>query len=480
MLVVSLGLGIFSDALLRVTPWGLNLFVVTLGVLLASRLLAGWGAVELRGEGRWLVAPMAFFGFGLVWRDSPTLDVANWLGLLVSASLAALTARAGQLRLAGVTQYVLGVAYVAQFALGGLLPAVRWDVRPRELGRGWWLRPSLAAGRGVLLAIPPLVVFGSLFTAADTNFERLVDETFGSLDLRDGLLHVGLTLAYAWLLGGTLREMLLAPLRPREWLNGPRGGPRAGAIEVVVVLMLLNLLFATFVVLQLPYLFGGMSEVARLGYSEYARRGFFELVWVTGLAVPVLLLTHWLVRDASPRGERLVRLLALVLVGLLYVVMASAAERLWLYVDSFGLTELRVQAAALMVWLAIVLAWFVATVVRQRRHHFGFGALVSALVVLAALDVINPDALIVRTNAHRQHLVESNAPFDERPLASFSPDATPAIVEALPLLTAEAREQVEARLHQRAPRLASTVQDWRSFNLSRAQAVQALAQDGNG
>jgi hypothetical protein len=165
-----------------------------------------------------------------------------------------------------------------------------------------------------------------------------------------------------------------------------------------------------------------------------------------------------------------VRLLALGLVGLLYVVMASAMQRMWLYVQSSGLTELRVQASAFMLWLAVVLAWFVATVLRQRRPHFGFGALASGFVMLAALDVLNPDALIVRTNAQYAHL-EADPAFDERPFASLSPDATPAIVATLPLLNTDTRQRLQARLDQK---LSSTSRDWRAFNLSRAQAVQAF------
>jgi hypothetical protein len=51
-------------------------------------------------------------------------------------------------------------------------------------------------------------------------------------------------------LGGVLRELLLAPLHPRKWLAGP-SRPRAGGLEVAVALTLVDLLFATFVVLQL-------------------------------------------------------------------------------------------------------------------------------------------------------------------------------------------------------------------------------------
>ena len=40
------------------------------------------------------------------------------------------------------------------------------------------------------------------------------------------------------------------------------------------------------------------DQVVAMGYSEYARRGCFELVWVAGLTLPLLLWAHWLIREA--------------------------------------------------------------------------------------------------------------------------------------------------------------------------------------
>jgi hypothetical protein len=132
-----------------------------------------------------------------------------------------------------------------------------------------------------------------------------------------------------------------------------------------------------------------------------------------------------------------------------------------------------VQASAFMAWLAVVLGWFALTVlVRGQRQRFAFGALVSAMVVIAGLDVLTPDALIVSTNARFGHL-EAEAPFDARPLASFSADAAPAIVQALPMLPEDARGAVAERLRRQFGQDVPAG-DWRSFNLSRARAREAV------
>ena len=122
-----------------------------------------------------------------------------------------------------------------------------------------------------------------------------------------------------------------------------------GIVEVGTVLGLLGLLFLAFVAVQVRYLFGGAERVvstAGMTYAEYARRGFFELVTVTAIALPTLLLAHWLLRADDRRGERTFGILAGTLVALLFVVMASALQRMYLYVDEYGLTQLRFYVTA--------------------------------------------------------------------------------------------------------------------------------------
>src|SRR5436190_20286277 len=174
LLSIALAFGVIADALLRATPWGLNVLLTLLCALGAAVALTRWSGIELSGEGRWLAAPIVVFGVGLVWRDSPTLTIANAAALLLSITLAALTARSGQLRLAGVSQYLVGALYMFLFALAGLLPTLTREVSWRGAARARWTGGAVAATRGLALAIPPVIVFGFLLAAADANYERLL------------------------------------------------------------------------------------------------------------------------------------------------------------------------------------------------------------------------------------------------------------------------------------------------------------------
>src|SRR5262249_40205161 len=150
-------------------------------------------------------------------------------------------------------------------------------------------------------------------------------------------------------------------------LDLPRPRYRLGFVEVATALALLDLLFLAFVLVQFRYFFGGAVVVEsspRLTYAQYARPGFFGLVTVAALALPLLLLAHALIRDARPAQVRLFCALAGALVALLFVIMVSAVQRMRLYQREYGLTELRVYTTAFMGWLAAVFLWFCATVLR--------------------------------------------------------------------------------------------------------------------
>jgi hypothetical protein len=318
-----------------------------------------------------------------------------------------------------------------------------------------------AVARGLALGVPLLLLFGGLFVAADAVFKNLVSSAVPSIN-ETLLARVVIIAVWAWLAGGLLRD-LLAVRSDDEEVPFAQTRRRLGALEIGVALAFLDLLFLGFVVVQFRYLFGGSALVqseAHLTYAEYARHGFFELVAVTALTLSVLLLADWAL---GSDGRRAFRWLAAVLLALLGVVIASALERMRLYVQHFGLTELRLYATGGILWLAVVSAWFAFTVLRGRRHAFAVGALVAGFAATLALNVLSPDALIARTNVTRPVV-------DVSYLAGLSDDAVPTLLSRMPSLPAVQQTELARELLRRDV----AAGDWRSWNVSRSRAADAL------
>jgi hypothetical protein len=464
-------LGILGDGLLRATPWGLNVTLLTVAVAAAVAVLDREFATEGRPHVVRLGLVAIAFSAAVAWRDSSTLKTLNTLGVLSALLLMTLRFEWARFRVATIVDYAVGGFLGLVHAVLGLLLLVGSAIKWREMRTDGWSRTVLALVRGALIALPILAVFGALLVSADVAFARLVSRVF-AFDLEDVLGHMLLASFLAWIAAGFLWSLFFDSPVQAQALPRP-AFVRLGFVEVATVLVALDILFAVFVAVQVPYLFGGESYArltTGLTFSEYYRRGFFELVTVAALVVPLQLVLHWLLRDDRPSRERMFRALAGIQVALVAMIMLSAFQRLRVYVEGYGLTELRLYTTAFLCWIGVVFVWFSVTVLRGRRQHFATGAIVSAFAVVFVLNAVNPDALIVRTNLARS---SGDGTFDSRYATSLSADAVPELIESLGAMGFHDRSDVARDLKSKWDGVLQP--DLRSWSLSRWRARVALS-----
>jgi hypothetical protein len=453
LLGVAAALGGLGDLFFHGRPLGLNVLLFAVCFVAALALLLRVGRAPLHQGRRWMAAPLLVFSAAFLWHDSPLLTAANLLALAGAVSLGALRRTQPSPVRASVREYTAALASAGAGAFAGSIHLLHHEIPWDEAGRSLRGRRVASVGRGIALGVPLVALFGGLFLAADAVFKRLV--TSALPDLSHVWAHAFLAAAIAWVAAGLLRD-LIAPSEGRRVLSGDLLVARRftlGATEVAIALAALDLLFAAFVAVQARYLFGGRGD---LSYAQYARHGFFELVAVSVLVLPVLLAANGLARG------RLVRVLSFVLVALELAVAASALERLWLYQQQFGLTELRIYTSGVVIWLACVFVWLCVTTLRGRRR-FAIGALVLGFAFTAGLNVLNPDALIARTNLARPHV-------DAGYLGHLSDDAVPTLVSRLPSLDPRLRRELLFWLNRR-DRSGGGLLGW---NVSRARAAEVL------
>src|SRR5690606_37384737 len=87
------------------------------------------------------------------------------LGLTVGTAVAA--AQGGRLATVGLLEYGLRLAYAAAAVATEPLRLIGKDVAWNELPRGEKYRTAMAVARGLIIALPLLLIFGALFTSAD-------------------------------------------------------------------------------------------------------------------------------------------------------------------------------------------------------------------------------------------------------------------------------------------------------------------------
>ncbi|MFJ3704699.1 MULTISPECIES: DUF4153 domain-containing protein [unclassified Streptomyces] len=402
------------SALLLGDGLGLNLLIVAVPAALgayfaarsARRRLRPWTAV-------WALGGLALLAI-------PALRDAGWPVFLAMVSALAL----GSLALHGSRSWpgvLLGSV--------GLLPSVaggaRWGwrgVRARADDSRGRVR---TVARTTAVAVVLLIVFGALFASADAAFADLLGSLTPDVSIGDSPWRV-----FLFVLGllGALAAAYSAAA-PVRW-DGitVRPGTARNRAEWALPLIVLNLLFAVFIGLQLVVLLGGYDKVLEetgLKPAEYARQGFWQLLWATVLTLIVIALAlRW-----APRGRAGDRTLVRSVLGLLcvltLVVVASALRRMDLYVDAFGLTRLRISVAAVELWLGVVLVLILAAGVFGARL-LPRAVVGSAAVGVLAFGLISPDGLIAEQNVQRHR---SGGTIDIEYLKGLSADAVPALNE---------------------------------------------------
>ena len=339
---------------------------------------------------------------------------------------------------------------------------------------------SFAVLRGLLLAFPIVVLFVALLATADLVFGDLVKDALAWIDLRRIAEYIGRGLVVL-VSGIFFLGALITALRnrePRELIGEkePILKPFVGAIETTVVLGSVVLIFAVFAAIQFRYFFGGEANIAATGYtySEYARRGFGELVWAAFLSLSLIfVVAHW-GRRTSEKHRWIFTALSSALVLLVGVALASALMRLLLYENAFGFTRLRTYTHVFIFWLAGLLIAFLALLYLRRLRAFAILVVGAALGFVATLSLMNVDGFIADRNLAR---FERTNDLDVAYLAELTPDALPATVRWLRANDTSVPSELAMQLACEAGMLSFEWknQSWQSWHLGRQRARNALA-----
>jgi hypothetical protein len=340
-----------------------------------------------------------------------------------------------------------------------LLPArvIGWVRRAvPEGGLMWSGRPStvrIAVVGAVTLVL--VLVFGGLFASADPAFARLIEALTPDWNLYEGYARAmvfGIVFCFV-LFGG-----YLVRFAPRLDALAPRPMRPLPNWEWAVPLAMLDVVFIGFVAVQATVLFGGHAHVLEtdgLTYAEYARQGFWQLLWVSALTLLVLSAAIRVAGRKAASDRRLLRILVGTLCATSVVVVISAIHRMWVYQQAYGFSTERLMVITIELWLGAVFVLVAAAGIRMTGRWLPRAILMAGAVALLGLAATNPERLIADRNIDRY---EQTGLLDAAYLLRLSPDIEPTLAR----LPESMRVCAMYRDDDRGP--------WYEFNLSRWRA----------
>jgi hypothetical protein len=176
----------------------------------------------------------------------------------------------------------------------------------------------------------------------------------------------------------------------------------APVLSVAAACLPMLFVYVVFFISQWKYYISGFTGVLpeEFSYAEYAREGFFQLCAVAFINLAVIICIGLFMRRKSEKVPVISRLLTLVYSVFTLVLISTALAKMFMYIESYGLTQKRVYSTFMMFALA---ALFLLIIVKQfvpKTAVVPF-ALVVSLALFALLSLGNIDGIIARYNVDR-------------------------------------------------------------------------------
>ncbi|MDR1538621.1 MAG: DUF4173 domain-containing protein [Clostridiales bacterium] len=344
----------------------------------------------------------------------------------------------------------------------------------------------------VLASFPILLFIGMLLMSADSVFSYYIKRLFSEVSQGRLFPHI-IAISIAFMLFcGYLRHLTLI----KDRANPSIPIAKADTLMAGTFLTLLNLLFAAFCLIQVAFLFtGGYRQLPEgIVYSEYARSGFFQLLFVTIINFGVLVIFMTII-NGGQTGKWITRLLILLSL-FTAILIASSFYRMSLYMDAYHFTSLRMLVITfLCMESALIIITLSYLLLRQKGKGFDFiqlgGATCLAFFIIANITGSEclSDALNIRAfYAQRDKTIfassyEGRRPSDVIDIYNFSQDSAPMLIKVLQDPAFEGSEYAELRasimdrlvIWEDSLSRNSYWQNWRYMSKSSRKALEKLS-----
>lgn len=340
--------------------------------------------------------------------------------------------------------------------------------------------------RGVLIALPILIILTILLTSADPIYKKHMQNIFSGFNLDNVGEYIFrsvyiLLLAYLILSTYYFGMVESKKLKKEKTIKSPTHR-FLGQIEALIILGAVNLLFLSFVILQFTYFFGGGKNIHLEGYtySEYAVRGYFELVTVTVIALLLFYGLALVTKRETDVQRWIFSGFGILLMGLTGVILFSAFQRLSLYEAAYGFTRLRTITHISMIWIGLLLLAVIVLEVSQNMKRLAIVLIIVIFGFGLTVNVVNIDKFIVQQNINRAlntSDLETTVRLDTEYLYSLSYDSIPPLISYVTdsAIPNDIKEDIAGILACRSVNLEMPEkQSWFSFHYSRSRAIDLL------
>ncbi len=278
---------------------------------------------------------------------------------------------------------------------------------------------------GFVLSVPVLIIVLPLLINSDEAFSGMVNLVFQQTVTIVLRAVVGLIIGIFLISYAVTLKKTETPLKKELSFGG---------IEPVIIISFLTVLsvcYLSYLFSQLAYFFDAFSGFLPDGYkftvSDYARRGFFEMNIIAAINFVVIFLCRFLTMKENKKLILFVNLLCTFIGLFTLIIISTAISKMFLYIESFGMTKLRITTSVFMIFLGVV---FIATMIRLYTEKINVikTAFITAAVAIIILGTFNVNNVVAKYNyeTYKKGILKS---IDVETIAELDDEGIPYLIK---------------------------------------------------
>ncbi|MEG0457945.1 MAG: DUF4173 domain-containing protein, partial [Oscillospiraceae bacterium] len=259
---------------------------------------------------------------------------------------------------------------------------------------------------GIISSLPLLVIIVPILVNADVAFASVIKSVFNNFGEFLFYLILALIIApFMFNLLFTLKKRLFkkACIETNEKKNflRPLNISATNAFLCAVCLFYIIYLFS-----QLAYFFSAFSGILPVNYqhsenvflvTDYAKRGFYEMCFISFINLALITLSTLFAKRENGKISLFLKIINTFLSVFTLILISTAISKMLLYINSYGLTRLRLLTSIFMITLAIV---FIIITIRLYIEKFSYMKfiIIACSVILISTGYIDIDSSVAKYN----------------------------------------------------------------------------------
>lgn len=249
--------------------------------------------------------------------------------------------------------------------------------------------------KSLLIVIPIIIVVLILLTSADMMFSNIFTNFFGifkNISFENIIMRtIGIVLLFIYL--GSVTNYLI--FNYKETKDKKEQKTLKESYTIKLLLTLLNIIYIIFDFIQIRSLIFHQVS-ADINYAQYAREGFFQLMFISFINIVILLISK------KTKETKYNKIMSIIMILLTFIIIISSFLRMYMYESTFGYTLLRLLVYVVLVTEIILLIPTVAYVLNSNikiiKHYMTI-----IIFVYSILNFINIDYIIANNNINRYY-----------------------------------------------------------------------------